>query len=49
MNKTFRFKPSFHKFNESQGEQRVLKGLKQGEIIALISDAGTPGISDIAL
>ncbi|XP_022144419.1 uncharacterized protein LOC111014109 [Momordica charantia] len=37
---------SFHKFNESQREQSVLKRLKQGEIVALISDAGTPGISD---
>ncbi|XP_057434996.1 uncharacterized protein LOC130727770 isoform X2 [Lotus japonicus] len=37
---------SYHKFNESQREQVVLKRLKQGEIVALISDAGTPGISD---
>ncbi|XP_022951884.1 uncharacterized protein LOC111454620 [Cucurbita moschata] len=37
---------SFHKFNESQREQTVLKRLKEGEIVALISDAGTPGISD---
>ncbi|XP_044474535.1 ribosomal RNA small subunit methyltransferase I [Mangifera indica] len=37
---------SYHKFNESQREQTVLKRLKQGEIVALISDAGTPGISD---
>ncbi|KAF3446371.1 hypothetical protein FNV43_RR11550 [Rhamnella rubrinervis] len=37
---------SYHKFNESQREQTVLRRLKQGEIIALISDAGTPGISD---
>ncbi|KAG2698514.1 hypothetical protein I3760_07G154300 [Carya illinoinensis] len=37
---------SYHKFNESQREQAVLKRLKQGEIVALISDAGTPGISD---
>ena len=46
--KTFRFhfQLSFHKFNESQREQTVLKRLKQGEIVALISDAGTPGISD---
>ncbi|EOY14869.1 hypothetical protein QUC31_000255 [Theobroma cacao] len=37
---------SYHKFNESQREQTVLKRLKRGEIIALISDAGMPGISD---
>lgn len=37
---------SYHKFNESQREQVVLKRLKQGEIVALITDAGTPGISD---
>lgn len=37
---------SYHKFNETQREQLVLKRLKQGEIVALISDAGTPGISD---
>ena len=37
---------SYHKFNESQREQTVLKRLRQGEIVALISDAGMPGISD---
>lgn len=37
---------SYHKFNESQREQVVLKRLKEGEIVALISDAGTPAISD---
>ncbi|XP_062163556.1 uncharacterized protein LOC133870447 [Alnus glutinosa] len=37
---------SYHKFNESHREKTVLKRLKQGEIVALISDAGTPGISD---
>ncbi|KAK4751392.1 hypothetical protein SAY87_004874 [Trapa incisa] len=37
---------SYHKFNESQREHTVLKRLKEGEIVALISDAGTPGISD---
>ncbi|KAK4429299.1 Ribosomal RNA small subunit methyltransferase I [Sesamum alatum] len=37
---------SYHKFNESQREQVVLKRLQGGEIVALISDAGTPGISD---
>ncbi|XP_057975789.1 uncharacterized protein LOC131163090 isoform X2 [Malania oleifera] len=37
---------SYHKFNESQREQTVLKRLRQGDVVALISDAGTPGISD---
>ncbi|KAL3505333.1 hypothetical protein ACH5RR_035174 [Cinchona calisaya] len=37
---------SYHKFNESQREQLVLRRLQGGEIVALISDAGTPGISD---
>ncbi|KAL4297474.1 hypothetical protein GQ457_12G030970 [Hibiscus cannabinus] len=37
---------SYHKFNESQREHTVLKRLKEGEIVALISDAGMPGISD---
>ncbi|KAK3019817.1 hypothetical protein RJ639_004810 [Escallonia herrerae] len=37
---------SYHKFNESQRQKVVLKRLQQGEIVALISDAGTPGISD---
>ncbi|KAG9451858.1 hypothetical protein H6P81_004762 [Aristolochia fimbriata] len=37
---------SYHKFNETQRELMVLKRLQQGEVVALISDAGTPGISD---
>lgn len=37
---------SYHRFNESQRETTILKRLQQGNIIALISDAGTPGISD---
>ncbi|KAL3845270.1 hypothetical protein ACJIZ3_002673 [Penstemon smallii] len=37
---------SYHKFNECQREQVVLRRLQDGEIVALISDAGTPGISD---
>ncbi|CAN4122900.1 unnamed protein product [Withania somnifera] len=32
--------------NESQREQVGLRKLQDGEIVALISDAGTPGISD---
>lgn len=37
---------SFHKFNESQAEDRVIEDLRNGKTIALISDAGTPLISD---
>lgn len=40
------FQMSYHKFNESQRETTILKRLQQGNIVALISDAGTPGISD---
>ncbi len=37
---------SHHKFNEHQTTQSVIKQLLSGQTIALISDAGTPGISD---
>lgn len=37
---------SFHKFNENQKESNLVHDLKAGKIIGLISDAGTPGISD---
>lgn len=37
---------SHHKFNEHQTVANVVQRLLGGEIIALISDAGTPGISD---
>lgn len=37
---------SFHKFNETESQEKILKDLKEGKIICLISDAGTPGISD---
>jgi 16S rRNA (cytidine1402-2'-O)-methyltransferase len=37
---------SFHKFNEVRQEQAVLQELKAGRKIALVSDAGTPGIAD---
>jgi 16S rRNA (cytidine1402-2'-O)-methyltransferase len=37
---------SFHKFNEARTEQGVVEDLKAGKMIALISDAGTPLISD---
>lgn len=37
---------SFHKFNEHAALEAVMQRLEGGEEIALISDAGTPGISD---
>lgn len=37
---------SHHKFNEHQTSARIAERLEAGENIALISDAGTPGISD---
>ncbi len=37
---------SFHKFNEIQKESILINDLKNGKTIGLISDAGTPGISD---
>lgn len=37
---------SFHKFNEKHEENRVISDLKNGKNIALISDAGSPLISD---
>ena len=37
---------SFHKFNEASKEDAIIQDLKAEKNIALISDAGTPGISD---
>ena len=37
---------SNHKFNETKNLSRVTSLLQEGKIISLISDAGTPGISD---
>jgi 16S rRNA (cytidine1402-2'-O)-methyltransferase len=37
---------SYHIFNEHQTVQRVVEQVKSGKTLALISDAGTPGISD---
>lgn len=37
---------SHHKFNEHQTCQKVVERLLAGQTAALISDAGTPGISD---
>ena len=37
---------SNHKFNEKKNLPKVIDNLKNGQIISLIADAGTPGISD---
>ncbi len=37
---------AFHQHNEHKALQRVIDRLESGEFIALVSDAGTPGISD---
>jgi 16S rRNA (cytidine1402-2'-O)-methyltransferase len=37
---------SFHNFNEHKAVNGIVERLKNGEVMALISDAGTPGISD---
>jgi 16S rRNA (cytidine1402-2'-O)-methyltransferase len=39
---------SYHKFNEKSRLEQLLSNLKLGKDIAIISDAGTPGISDPA-
>ncbi len=37
---------SNHKFNETKNLSRIIEILRSGSIVSLISDAGTPGISD---
>ena len=37
---------SNHKFNEKKNLSKIISLLKEGHSISLISDAGTPGISD---
>jgi 16S rRNA (cytidine1402-2'-O)-methyltransferase len=37
---------SFHSHNEHKVVSKIIERLKGGETIALVSDAGTPGISD---
>jgi 16S rRNA (cytidine1402-2'-O)-methyltransferase len=37
---------SYHKFNEHQSVEHFVERLRGGETIAVVSDAGTPGISD---
>jgi 16S rRNA (cytidine1402-2'-O)-methyltransferase len=37
---------SYHKFNEASRSEDILNRLGRGEKVALVSDAGSPGISD---
>jgi 16S rRNA (cytidine1402-2'-O)-methyltransferase len=37
---------SYFRFNEAKRTEEILERLKRGEKIALVSDAGSPGISD---
>ena len=37
---------SYHKFNEHKALKEIIETLEQGKNVALISDAGTPSISD---
>ena len=37
---------SYHKFNEHQTVAHIVERLQAGETVAVVSDAGTPGISD---
>jgi len=37
---------SYHKFNEHKSVSHIVEKLAAGQTVALVSDAGTPGISD---
>ncbi|MFN3706112.1 MAG: 16S rRNA (cytidine(1402)-2'-O)-methyltransferase [Thermoflexales bacterium] len=37
---------SFHEHNEHQAAERLVRLLREGRVVALVTDAGTPGISD---
>ena len=37
---------AYHKFNEKKIADKIIENLKKNKIISLISDAGTPAISD---
>ena len=37
---------SYHKYNEKHELEKVIKHINEGKILSLISDAGTPSISD---
>ncbi len=40
---------SYHKFNEKKNSPLIIESIKKGEVISLISDAGTPILSDPGL
>lgn len=37
---------SYHQFNEARRSEEIIERLSRGETVALVTDAGTPGISD---
>jgi 16S rRNA (cytidine1402-2'-O)-methyltransferase len=37
---------SYHRFNEARRSEEILERLRQGQTVALVTDAGSPGISD---
>ena len=37
---------SYFQFNEARRSEEILERLRRGEIVALVTDAGSPGISD---
>ena len=37
---------SYHKFNEKKRSEKIIRLIKNNKIVSLISDAGTPVISD---
>ena len=40
---------SYHKFNEKKISSTIIDTIKQGKVVSLVSDAGTPIISDPGL
>ena len=37
---------AFHEHNEAKAGERIMELLAQGQSVALVTNAGTPGISD---
>jgi 16S rRNA (cytidine1402-2'-O)-methyltransferase len=37
---------SYHKFNERKKQEKIIEYINEGKILSLISDAGTPALSD---